>query len=132
LEVTESVLMANPESAAGSLMQLRDMGIKLSLDDFGTGYSSLSYLHSFPFNSLKIDRSFVSQMDVADKNEEIVRTILNLAHNLNMDVIAEGVETETQLEHLRALRCHYGQGYFFSGALDGASARELIMAKPQW
>jgi diguanylate cyclase (GGDEF)-like protein/PAS domain S-box-containing protein len=132
LEITESAIMGNPETAISMLKQLKAYGIKLSLDDFGTGYSSLSYLHKFPFNVLKIDQSFVSNMDVSDKNEEIVRTIVALAHTLHMDVIAEGVETEAQLEHLRALKCHYGQGYYFSGPIDAPSATELLDAAPQW
>jgi diguanylate cyclase (GGDEF)-like protein len=132
LEVTESAIMDNPETAIGMLNQLKAYGIKLSLDDFGTGYSSLSYLHRFPFNVLKIDQSFVSQMDASEKNEEIVRTIVALAHTLHMDVIAEGVETESQLDHLRALRCHYGQGYYFAGPLDVESATEMLLADPEW
>ena len=132
LEITESVIMSNPDFAITVLKQLQGLKVKLSMDDFGTGYSSLSYLHKFPFNVLKIDRSFVSQMESSDKNEEIVRTIVNLAHNLNMEVIAEGVETYNQLDHLRALGCHYGQGYFFSGSMDAASATMLLRANPQW
>ncbi len=132
LEVTESALMDDPETAIKTLNQFKAYGIKLSLDDFGTGYSSLSYLHRFPFNVLKIDQSFVSQMDAAEKNEEIVRTIVALAHTLRMDVIAEGVETEAQLEHLRALKCHYGQGYYFAGPLDAESATEMLTADPEW
>lgn len=132
LEITESAIMGNPETAIAMLKQLKAYGIKLSLDDFGTGYSSLSYLHKFPFNVLKIDQSFVSNMDSAEKNEEIVRTIVALAHTLRMDVIAEGVETEGQLEHLRALKCHYGQGYYFAGPMDAESATELLSAAPQW
>lgn len=132
LEITESVIMGNPDTAIAVLKQLKDLKIKLSMDDFGTGYSSLSYLHRFPFDVLKIDRSFVSQMDTADKNEEIVRTIVSLAHNLNMEVIAEGVETDDQFEHLKALGCHYGQGYYFSGSMDGPSATILLRAAPQW
>jgi diguanylate cyclase (GGDEF)-like protein/PAS domain S-box-containing protein len=132
LEVTESAIMDNPETAIGMLNAFKAYGIKLSLDDFGTGYSSLSYLHRFPFNVLKIDQSFVSQMEATSKNEEIVRTIVALAHTLHMDVIAEGVETASQLDHLRALRCHYGQGYFFAGPLDVDSATEMLTADPEW
>jgi diguanylate cyclase (GGDEF)-like protein/PAS domain S-box-containing protein len=132
LEVTESAIMDNPESAIATLNAFKAYGIKLSLDDFGTGYSSLSYLHRFPFNVLKIDQSFVSQMEASSKNEEIVRTIVALAHTLRMDVIAEGVETASQLDHLRALKCHYGQGYFFAGPLDVDSATEMLLADPEW
>lgn len=132
LEITESVIMGNADAATAMLLQLKELGVKLSIDDFGTGYSSLSYLHRFPINSLKIDRSFVSRMDVSDENEEIVRTIVTLAHNLKMDVIAEGVETAEQLAHLRALECHYGQGYYFGGPMDGTTAGAFIAAQPQW
>ncbi len=132
LEVTESAIMDNPETAVATLNAFKAYGIKLSLDDFGTGYSSLSYLHRFPFNVLKIDQSFVSQMEATAKNEEIVRTIVALAHTLRMDVIAEGVETASQLDHLRALKCHYGQGYFFAGPLDVDSATEMLLADPEW
>ena len=132
LEITESAIMDNPETAVATLNAFKAYGIKLSLDDFGTGYSSLSYLHRFPFTVLKIDQSFVSQMEATSKNEEIVRTIVALAHTLRMDVIAEGVETASQLDHLRALKCHYGQGYFFAGPLDVDSATEMLVADPEW
>jgi diguanylate cyclase (GGDEF)-like protein len=132
LEITESAIMDNTEAAIEVVTHLKEIGIKISLDDFGTGYSSLSYLHRFPFNVLKIDQAFVSRMDVSAKNEEIVRAIIALGHSLNMDVVAEGVETATQLSHLRALKCHYGQGYFFAGGMDAKTAQELVAANPQW
>jgi diguanylate cyclase (GGDEF)-like protein/PAS domain S-box-containing protein len=132
LEITESAIMDNTEAAIETVTHLKEVGIKISLDDFGTGYSSLSYLHRFPFNVLKIDQAFVSRMDVSAKNEEIVRAIIALGHSLNMDVIAEGVETAPQLSHLRALKCHYGQGYFFAAGMDAKTATELIAANPQW
>jgi EAL domain-containing protein (putative c-di-GMP-specific phosphodiesterase class I) len=96
------------------------------MDDFGTGYSSLSHLHRFPVGTLKIDRSFINQMSAPDENSEIVRTIVSLAHNLHMEVIAEGVETEEQLSHLKDLKCEYGQGYYFSRPVDAESAGGLI------
>jgi diguanylate cyclase (GGDEF)-like protein/PAS domain S-box-containing protein len=132
LEITESAIMDNTEAAIETLTHLKEIGIKISLDDFGTGYSSLSYLHRFPFNILKIDQSFVSNMDISAKNEDIVRAIIALGHSLKMDVIAEGVETSNQLAHLRALQCHYGQGYFFAAGMDGKSATDLITANPEW
>ncbi|MEW5856842.1 MAG: bifunctional diguanylate cyclase/phosphodiesterase, partial [Cyanobacteriota bacterium] len=132
LEITESVVMENAADATASLKQLSNSGIQLSIDDFGTGYSSLSYLHRFPLNTLKIDRSFVSRMDAEGENSEIVQTIITLAHHLGLDVIAEGVETATQMEKLRSLRCEAGQGFFFSKPLDSESARALIAATPQW
>lgn len=132
LEITESLLLENAESATAMLLQLRALGVQLSIDDFGTGYSSLSHLHRLPFNTLKIDRSFVSNMDVGSKNAEIVRAIATLAHNLGMDVTAEGVETADQLAQLRALQCKHGQGYFFSKPVDGKAAGALIAQNLQW
>jgi EAL domain-containing protein (putative c-di-GMP-specific phosphodiesterase class I) len=118
--------MENAESAAVVLASLRALGLGLSIDDFGTGYSSLSYLHRFPVNALKVDRSFVSRMTSGDENLEIVRTIVTLAKNLGMDVVAEGIETGEQLAQLKALKCDYGQGYFFAKPLDAVAAEELL------
>jgi diguanylate cyclase (GGDEF)-like protein/PAS domain S-box-containing protein len=126
LEITESAVMENVESATNMLKQLRALGVQLSMDDFGSGYSSLSNLHRFPINTLKIDRSFITRMVENNENAEIVRTISGLAHNLGMDVVAEGVETREQLEILRALGCQYGQGYFFAKPLDTRSAEAFI------
>jgi len=126
LEITESAVMDNAESAASMLAQLRDLGIRLSIDDFGTGYSSLSYLHRFPVDTLKIDRSFVSRMGQGDENSEIVRTIVTLASNLGMTVIAEGVETEAQHEQLSALGCEYAQGYLYAKPANAETALGLI------
>jgi diguanylate cyclase (GGDEF)-like protein len=126
LEITESVVMENAEIASSMLQQLRALGVKLSIDDFGTGYSSLSYLHRFPVNTLKIDRSFISRLGAGDENTEIVRTILTLANNLSMDVVAEGVETEKHLQLLREMQCQYAQGYLFSKAVDSDSAGTLL------
>jgi diguanylate cyclase (GGDEF)-like protein/PAS domain S-box-containing protein len=113
LEVTESALMESAEFAAQMLWKLRMIGVKLSLDDFGTGYSSFNYLHRFPFNGLKIDRSFVKAMQSGGEGQEIVGAIVTLAHSLGLKVVAEGVETAEQLERLRALGCGYAQGYYF-------------------
>ncbi len=124
LEITESVLMDDFDSAAAMLFQLRALGVRLSIDDFGTGYSSLTYLHRFPIDTLKIDRSFVSVMD--KDNIEIVRTILSLAENLGMDVVAEGVETQEQMALLRNLECQSGQGYFFSKPMTVEEAERII------
>ena len=131
LEITESVVMENADSASSMLMQLCALGIQSSIDDFGTGYSSLSYLHRFPVNTLKIDRSFISRMDDGDEETEIVRTILTLATNLGMEVVAEGIETEKQLAHLKAMSCAYGQGYFFSKPLNTEAATELALKGAQ-
>jgi len=132
LEITESVLMEQTSSITTMLGRLHTLGVQLSLDDFGTGYSSLSYLHRFPIQTLKIDRSFVSGMNVDSKNAEIVRTIIALARNLSMDVVAEGVETAEHLAALRALQCHYGQGYWFAKPLDVPAATAFLAAAPQW
>jgi diguanylate cyclase (GGDEF)-like protein/PAS domain S-box-containing protein len=125
LEITESVLMDDIDSAAAMLVQLRALGVKLSIDDFGTGYSSLTYLHRFPIDTLKIDQSFVA---VLDKDHlEIVRTILSLAENLGMDVVAEGIETQEQMSLLRTLSCQSGQGYFFSRPMNVEDAERVLM-----
>ena len=127
LEITESVVMDNIEAAVITMKELRALGVQLSIDDFGTGYSSLSYLHRFPMNTLKIDRSFVSNMHQNNENMEIVRTIVMLARNLGMDVIAEGLETEPQLWKLLMLGCDYGQGYFFYAPADAQVVEELLV-----
>jgi diguanylate cyclase (GGDEF)-like protein/PAS domain S-box-containing protein len=119
LEVTETAIMDQPEETAIALLsQLKELGLYLSVDDFGIGYSSLSCLHSFPIDSLKIDRSFMSNIDIRGKNATIVQAIITLAHSLNIDVTAEGVETTRQLAHLQALQCDYAQGYFFAKPLS--------------
>ena len=129
LEITESVIMENSEAATAMLHALRALNVQLHIDDFGTGYSSLSYLHRFPIDSLKIDRSFVSRMGADD---HFVRTIVTLAHSLDMEVMAEGVETVEQLSHLRALSCDSGQGHFFSRPVPGREAYELVASGPSW
>ena len=126
VEITESYLMENSEKAAEIMERLRETGIEISLDDFGTGYSSLSYLHRLPVDYLKIDRSFVSRMIGSKENSEIVYTIIKLAQNLKMKVIAEGIETVEQLEHLKSLHCEYGQGYYFSKPVEPAAAANFI------
>ncbi|NEO84935.1 MAG: EAL domain-containing protein [Spirulina sp. SIO3F2] len=132
LEVTESVLIDQPESIMKLLQALKNLELQLSLDDFGTGYSSLSYLHRFPMDVLKIDQSFVGHIDEAPKNLKIVQAIVTLAQNLSMEAIAEGVETEAQLKCLRQLGCEYGQGYYFSPPLAAPEAERLLITNPQW
>ena len=132
LEITESVVMENVEATARMLERLRALGVELSIDDFGTGYSSLSYLHRLPIDTLKIDRSFVSRIDENNDNKEIVRTIVMLAHTLKMGVVAEGVETNEQLQHLRELKCDSAQGYLFSRPVDANEALELVRTRSQW
>lgn len=126
LEVTESMVMDNAEMALEVLSELCALGVRLSTDDFGTGYSSLSYLHHFPFERLKIDRSFIGKMDSDAKSEEIVRTILTLAENLHLEVVAEGIETETQFLRLRELGCNLAQGYLFSKPVNAAQAQKIL------
>ncbi|MDB5402558.1 MAG: domain S-box-containing protein/diguanylate cyclase protein [Rhodopila sp.] len=111
IEMTESVLMEDSKRAAGILSALREQGVRLALDDFGTGYSSLSYLHAFKFDKLKIDRSFIARLGEAEDATIIVRTIIGLAHNLGLSIVAEGVETPQQLELIRDLMCDQVQGY---------------------
>lgn len=126
VEITEGMVMQNVESTMQMLGQLQALGVTISLDDFGTGYSSLSYLHRFPISTLKIDQSFVSSMTNNQESLEIVRTILGLARNLKMEVIAEGVETLEQAMELKAMNCEYGQGYYFSRALNAQGALGLL------
>lgn len=126
LEITESVLMKDTQSAIETLLQLKQRQIHLCLDDFGTGYSSLSHLAKFPIDTLKIDKSFVSNMGMEGKNMKIVQAIVTLAHALGMDVTAEGVERRDQLTELKALGCEDAQGYFFSKALYGPEATALL------
>lgn len=130
VEITESVIMDNAESAAHMLKRLKALEIQVNIDDFGTGYSSLGYLHRFPADTMKIDRSFIS--GAAADNEEIVRTIVALAHNLKMKVTAEGIETAEQLMHLQRLGCEYAQGYYFSKPLDAPSITRLLASRPNW
>ena len=126
LEITESVIMEKGQEASEMLSQLKALGVTLSIDDFGTGYSSLSYLHSFPFDILKIDRSFVSRVATDKESAGIVETILHLADKLGKKAVAEGVESEDQLAMLRAAGCGYGQGYLFSRPLWPGAVDRLL------
>lgn len=128
LEITESVVMEDVESVIDVLLKLKNLNVQILMDDFGTGYSSLSYLHRFPIDMLKIDRSFVSRMDHSGENTEIVSTIIMLARNLDLGVVAEGVETVSQKSRLKSLHCDYGQGYLFSKPTNAKGATRLIIA----
>ncbi|OKH20807.1 diguanylate cyclase [Hydrococcus rivularis NIES-593] len=135
LEITESLMMNDFEEGLALLGRLKALGLRLSLDDFGTGYSSLSNLHTFPIDTLKIDRSFVNRLNEereSHKYAQIVRTIVMLGHNLELDVIAEGIETAHQVRALQSLNCEYGQGYFFSKPLSKEAATKLLASDPQW
>jgi diguanylate cyclase (GGDEF)-like protein/PAS domain S-box-containing protein len=128
LEITETIAMADAEKSAGMLSALKALGVGLDIDDFGTGYSSLSRLQSFRVDTLKIDRVFVSRMDTDRETLEIVRVIITLAHSLGLKVVAEGVETEAQLELLRDLGCEHAQGYLFSKPVDHDAISRLLAA----
>jgi diguanylate cyclase (GGDEF)-like protein/PAS domain S-box-containing protein len=132
LELTEGAIMRDPEAAIETLSRLKGLGVSLHVDDFGTGYSALGLLRRFPVNALKIDRSFVAGMDEQDENVEIVQTISTLAHQLGMDVVAEGVERPGQLRRLREIGCDYGQGYRFSKPVAGEVVEAILTAEPSW
>lgn len=126
LEITESLLMEDPDLATVVLDRLKEIGVKLAIDDFGTGYSSLSYLHRFPIDTLKIDRSFICSMLTEPGSLEIVRTLSQLAHNLGMDTVAEGVERPEELRRLTTLDCDYGQGFLISKPLPERAMATLV------
>ena len=126
LEITESALMDYAEASVLTLRQLKQSGIQVQIDDFGTGYSSLNYLQRFEIDALKIDRSFVSQLGVSGENSEIARTIITLARNLGMKVVAEGIETDLQLNQLKSLGCDWGQGFLLSLPLKPFEVEELL------
>jgi diguanylate cyclase (GGDEF)-like protein len=132
LEITESAVMENAEAAISILHKIKRSGVKISIDDFGTGYSSLSYLQRFPIDTLKVDRSFISVMDEKDENGAIVRTVVALAKALQLNVVAEGVETPDQFHRLRGLGCEYGQGYLFSRPLAKNAIEELLDDQHRW
>ncbi|NJN20067.1 MAG: EAL domain-containing protein [Leptolyngbya sp. RL_3_1] len=131
LEITESMVMGDVEAAIDLMLRLRALGCRLSLDDFGTGYSSLSYLRRFPIDTLKIDQSFVRNMGQSSEDLAIVRTVVNLAHTLGMEVIAEGVEAPEDVAVLRSLGCEFGQGYFWAKPLSAQAASEYLQQHDQ-
>jgi diguanylate cyclase (GGDEF)-like protein/PAS domain S-box-containing protein len=126
LELTETAVMRNPDGASRTLRQLKAIGIGLNMDDFGTGHSSLSYLQRFPFDTIKIDRSFVGDLGSRAESRNLIKTIVDMAESFKMKVVAEGVETDVQSSALRALGCHQGQGYLFSKPVNALSAGALI------
>ena len=132
LEITESAVMADPSAAVEMLQQIKSIGIRLAIDDFGTGYSSLSYLHRFPLDTLKIDRSFIRDMQGDGEGMEIARTILPMANNLRLDVVAEGVETIEQVALLKQLHCSFAQGFYFSKPLSAEGTSALLDGEPTW
>src|SRR5256712_11897967 len=132
LEITESAVMADPAAAVEMLQRIKSLGIRLAIDDFGTGYSSLSYLHRFPLDTLQIDRSFISVMEENGEGMEIARSILPMANNLRLDVVAEGIETIQQVALLKRLECKYGQGYYFSRPLSAEGIAALLAGDLTW
>jgi EAL domain-containing protein (putative c-di-GMP-specific phosphodiesterase class I) len=128
LEITENALMHRTEATLARLHELKQVGVRLAIDDFGTGYSSMSYLRRYPIDTVKLDQSFIARITADDESLEIVRSIVTMAHNLKMDVIAEGVETREQLERLRDLGCEYGQGFYFSRPVERDAAEALLMS----
>jgi diguanylate cyclase (GGDEF)-like protein/PAS domain S-box-containing protein len=128
LEITEGTVMDDPQRAIATMEQIRAMGIHLSLDDFGTGYSSLAYLKKFPLNTLKIDKAFVDDIEVSEQGRNMVATIVTIAHNLGMDVVAEGVETNKQLTFLTSLGCEQLQGYLYSKPLPTEKFQQYLIS----
>jgi EAL domain-containing protein (putative c-di-GMP-specific phosphodiesterase class I) len=126
LEITESVLLADGAATLATLHALRDLGVRMSMDDFGTGYSSLSYLRSFPFDKIKIDKSFVKDLSDTNDSGAIVRAIISLGRSLGMRTAAEGVEMREQLTWLRREGCDEAQGFFFSAPACSRDIPELL------
>jgi PAS domain S-box-containing protein len=127
VEITETIAMADPERSSLVLSELKALGVHISIDDFGTGYSSLSRLQGFPVDALKIDRTFISKIDIDSETREIVRIIIMLAHNLGLKVVAEGTETVEQVSLLKEMTCELAQGYLFARPGDHAAAQALLM-----
>jgi diguanylate cyclase (GGDEF)-like protein len=130
LEVTESAMMSDPETALRVLTRLHEMGVTLSIDDFGTGYSSLAYLQKLPVSELKIDRSFVQHMADRPQDRKIVRSIIDLAHNLDMRVVAEGIEDQRSLDMLVSMGCDYGQGFYIARPMPAGQLSDWLHQAP--
>jgi EAL domain-containing protein (putative c-di-GMP-specific phosphodiesterase class I) len=126
LEITESMIMEDNQITATTISKLRALGVRVHLDDFGTGYSALSYLQRYPIDILKIDRSFIGKINGNGENIEIIKAILNLARDLNMGVIAEGIETECQFDLLKDLNCEFGQGFYFAKPMDFRATESML------
>ena len=128
LEITESIFFSDIKIATAALRALKEIGVGLKIDDFGTGYSSLSYLCQLPFDAVKIDQSFIHGLEIDQPSSEMVKTILAMAHELHMNVVAEGIELEDQANALDKMGCEYGQGFFFGRPMPAAQADALLNA----
>jgi EAL domain-containing protein (putative c-di-GMP-specific phosphodiesterase class I) len=126
LEITEGVLIGDFARALSTLRRLKALGVRIAMDDFGTGYSSLSYLQAFPFDKIKIDQAFISNLETNPQSATIVRAVIGLARGLNVPVLAEGVETKEQLATLREMGCDLAQGYYFWKPMPGETAWEAL------
>ena len=126
LEITESLLLADNEPTLATLHKLRALGIRISMDDFGTGYSSLSYLRSFPFDKIKIDRSFMRDLEAKGDNLAIIKAVIGLGHSLGMSTTAEGIETEEQLQAVRDQGCNEVQGFLFSPPVSTQAVADML------
>ena len=133
LEITESAVMGDPERATGVLQRLHDLGVSLSIDDFGTGYTSMAYLRRLPVDELKVDRSFVTGMTENEHDAVLVRTAIDLGHNLGLTVVAEGVEKLEHVSALRALSCDVAQGYHYARPMPAEDLTALLhrLAQPE-
>ena len=125
LELTENIVMENAEAVAHDLQQLRELGVRISIDDFGTGYSSLTYVKRFPVDRLKIDQCFIRNLTSDPNDAVIIRTIVSLGHSLELDVVAEGVETREQMQLLRFEGCYEMQGYYFAKPMPAERASRI-------
>ena len=126
IEITESIMIESAEKARQCIDKIRSMGMKVAIDDFGTGYSSLSYLNKFPVNILKIDKSFIDQIDSSESSQKYIEAIISIGHILNLEVVSEGVETDGQLEKLKSIGCDYIQGYIWGKPMPPDDAGELL------
>ncbi len=132
LEITESFAVEDSRNTRDMLEELRNLGVRIYLDDFGTGYSSLGYLHQLPLDAIKIDRSFVMRMDSGATHLQLVHTVRELARNIGVAAVAEGVETLEQLATLRELECDSAQGYLFSKPVTASEIGRILEADPRW
>jgi len=132
LEITESVIMRDRPAAQDTLARLKKLGVHLAVDDFGMGYGSFAYLRELPVDVLKVDRSFVAGMDANEQDRAIVESVISMGKNLDLTVIAEGVETQQQLDALRSLGCGYAQGFYFAPPLPPRTMSRVLRRDPRW